>query len=212
MAEIDHIVVGARTLAEGADFIEELLGVRPRPGGAHPGFGTHNMLLGLGRGRYLEVIAPDPDQPHPPNPRLFDLDDPSVQVMLDAGPHLLGWVARTPVLAAVAARLGPRGGPVVAMARGDLSWRMAFPPQRQDMDNLIPALIQWQGEGASSRLPESHCRLLALEGEHPDAEAVVAALGERGLDQVLPVRRSPHARLLARLQRPDGGEVVLSSG
>jgi hypothetical protein len=26
------------------------------------------------------------------------------------------------------------------------------------------------------------------------------------------VRRSPHARLLARLRRPDGAEVTLSSG
>ena len=84
--------------------------------------------------------------------------------------RLIAWVARTPVLDAVVARLGPRAGEVKSMTRGDLSWRMAFPPQRQDMDNLIPALIQWQGEGASSRLPDSHVRLLMLEAEHPDAD------------------------------------------
>ena len=48
MAEIDHIVIGARTLAEGAAFIEEHLGVLPDKGGTHEGVGTHNMLLGLG--------------------------------------------------------------------------------------------------------------------------------------------------------------------
>jgi hypothetical protein len=203
MAEIDHIVLGARTLAEGAAFVEQHLGAKPRPGGAHPGRGTHNMLLGLGRGTYLEIIAPDPDQPEPPHGRLFDLDDPAVKVMLEAEPRLLAWVARTPVLDAMAARLGPRAGEIQAMSRGDLRWRMAFPPQRQDMDNLIPALIEWPGESASVRIPDSHVRLLQLEAEHPDVDAVRAALA---------VRRSPHARLIARLRRQDGQDVTLTSG
>jgi hypothetical protein len=212
MAEIDHIVLGARTLEEGAEFLHQHLGVRPAKGGKHEGHGTHNMLLGLGRGCYIEVIAADPDQPAPPHPRPFDLDDPGVKLMLEAEPRLLAWVARTPVLDAVVARLGPRAGEVQEMRRGELRWRMAFPPQRQDMNNLIPALIQWQGEGASTRIPDSHCRLLALEAEHPEAEAVKAALAERGLEEAMRVRRSPHARLLVRLRRADGAEVTLSSG
>lgn len=212
MAEIDHIVLGARTLAEGAAYVEQHLGVAPRPGGVHAGFGTHNMLLGLGRQCYLEVIAPDPDQPNPPHPRLFDLDDPAVKLMLEAGPCLIGWVARTPVLDAVVSRLGPRAGDVKSMTRGDLSWRMAFPPQRQDMDNLIPALIQWVSDSASTRLPDSHVRLLALEAEHPEADMVRDGLAERGLETVLKLRQSPHARLLARFKRADGTEVALSSG
>ncbi|MFC7538541.1 VOC family protein [Siccirubricoccus deserti] len=153
MAEIDHIVLGARTLEEGAAFVVQHLGVKPKPGGRHEGFGTHNMLLGLGRGCYLEVIAPDPEQPAPAHPRPFDLDDPGLRMALEAEPRLIAWVARTPVLDAVVARLGPRAGEVKSMSRGDLSWRMAFPPQRQDMDNLIPALIQWQG-----RVPPPDCR------------------------------------------------------
>jgi hypothetical protein len=80
------------------------------------------------------------------------------------------------------------------------------------MDNLIPALIQWQGESAAARIPDSKLRLVQLEAEHPDADAVNAALAERGLDEALKVRRSPHARLLARLRRADGTEVTLSSG
>ncbi|MFC7689317.1 VOC family protein [Paeniroseomonas aquatica] len=105
-----------------------------------------------------------------------------------------------------------RGGEVKSMTRGDLSWRMAFPPQRQDMNNLIPALIQWESDSASTRLPDSHVRLLALEAEHPEADAVRDGLAERGLETVLKLRQSPHARLLARLKRADGTEVALSSG
>lgn len=214
MAEIDHIVIGARSLEAGAAYVEAHLGVRPAGGGRHEGVGTHNLLLGLGKDRYLEVIAPDPDQPEPPHPRPFDLDDPGVKLMLEAGPHLLAWVARTPVLDAVVTRLGTHhAGEIRAMKRGKLAWRMAMPPQRQDMSNLIPALIQWDdGKGAAPRLADSGVRLAALEAEHPEVDALRNALAQRGLEEALRLRRSPHARLLARFTLPDGREAVLASG
>ena len=212
MAEIDHIVIGARNLEEGAAYVLQHLGVAPELGGTHAGFGTHNLLLGLGPACYLDVIAPDPAQPDPPHGRLFDLDAPAMMLRLEAGPTLIAWVARTPVLDAVIARLGPRGGEIRPMRRGDLAWRMAFPPAGQAMEGLIPALIQWEGESAARRMPDSGVRLLRLEGEHPDAEAARAGLSERGLEEALAVQRSPHARLLARLRRKDGAEATLSSG
>jgi hypothetical protein len=214
MAEIDHIVIGARTLEEGAAYVEAHLGVRPQAGGKHEGVGTHNMLLGLGTQCYLEVIAPDPDQPEPPHPRPFDLDDPGTRQMLDAGPRLVAWVARTPVLDAVITRLGAHhAGEIRAMKRGKLSWRMALPPQNRDMSNLIPALIQWDdAKGAAPRLHDSHVRLLALEADHPEVDALRNALAQRGLEEAMKLRRSPHARLVARLTRADGTEAVLTSG
>ncbi len=212
MAELDHVVVGARTLEEGAAWVEQHLGVHAQKGGVHEGAGTHNLLVGLGPAAYLEVIAPDPGQPDPKEPRLFDLDDPATHTRLQAGPSLVGWVARVSNMDALVARLGPRGGELREMRRGDLHWRMAVPAPRQDMDNLIPALIEWKGERASRRLKDSQLRLAALEAEHPEAEALAMALSERGLEDVLRPRRGPHPRLLVRLRKPDGGEVTLSSG
>lgn len=214
MAEIDHLVIGALTLEDGARFVEAHLGVRPGAGGRHDGIGTHNMLLGLGRHCYLEVIAPDPDQPDPPHARPFDLDDPGMRNMLEAEPRLIAWVARTPVLDAVAARLGQaQAGEVRPWRRGDLSWRMAMPPGHQDMGNLIPALIQWDdGEGAAPRLRDSRIRLLSLEAEHPEVDGLRKALAARGLEEVVRLRRGPHPRLIARLRKPDGSETVLRSG
>jgi len=212
MAEIDHIVIGARTLEDGARHIEELLGVKPTKGGAHPGVGTHNMLLGMGANCYLEIIAPDPAQPDPPHPRPFDLDDASLRTALEAEPRLIAYVASTPALDAVVARLGPsQAGEIREMSRGNLSWRMAFPPQRQDMDNLIPSLIQWKGDRAAKHLRDSGWRLASLEAEHPDANALRASLADRGLADAVKVRPSPHPRLVVRLRHRDGREVTLTS-
>jgi len=212
MAEIDHIVIGARTLEEGARYVEAQLGVKPSKGGVHPGIGTHNMLLGMGANCYIEVIAPDPAQPDPPHPRPFDLDDASLRTMLEAEPRLIAYVASTPALDAVVARLGAsQAGEIKAMTRGNLAWRMAFPPQRQDMDNLIPPLIQWDGERAAKHIRDSGWRLTALEAEHPEADALRASLTSRGLGDTVKVRQSPHPRLVVHLRHRDGREVTLTS-
>ena len=214
MAEIDHVVIGARTLAEGAAFIVAHLGVPPEPGGKHEGIGTHNLVLGLGPSCYLEVIAPDPDQPAPPHPRPFDLDDLGLHMRLEVGPRLIAWVARTAALDAVVERLGiSQAGTIRAWSRGTLSWRMAMPPQHQGLRNLIPALIQWDDEpgGAAARLVDSGCRLLGLEAEHPDTALVRATLARRGLEDAITLRASPHTRLMARFRLADGRETVLGS-
>lgn len=211
MAQIDHIVLGARSLEEGAAFVQRVLGVACQPGGRHDGAGTHNLLLGLGPDAYLEVIAVDPGQPEPAHSRLFGLDDPATRLMLDAEPRLLSWVARTATLDAVMARLGPRGGEIREMQRGDLHWRMAVPPARGDTAALVPALIEWKGERAGKRLKDSHLRLTALEAEYGDAARLNQALAERGLADVLKVKHGTHPRLIARLAGPGGKDYVLAN-
>jgi hypothetical protein len=55
-AQIDHVMLGINDLERGMDAFEQLTGVRPAYGGKHPG-GTHNALVSLGEGPYLEIIA-----------------------------------------------------------------------------------------------------------------------------------------------------------
>jgi hypothetical protein len=55
-AQIDHILLGIDDLDRGVQAFEESTGVKPVYGGKHPG-GTHNALVSLGDGTYLEIIA-----------------------------------------------------------------------------------------------------------------------------------------------------------
>ncbi|WP_375255113.1 VOC family protein [Yoonia sp.] len=61
MLILDHLAVAGTSLEEGTASVEDRPGVPLQVGGKHRRFGTHNTLLGLADGVYLEVIAKDPD-------------------------------------------------------------------------------------------------------------------------------------------------------
>lgn len=199
MATLDHIVLGAATLAEGAALLERLFGVHCEAGGRHEGAGTHNLLLGLGPDAYLEVIAIDPDQSEPAQPRLFRLDEPNRRAELVKGPQVVGWVARTDRIEAEAARLGAG---LRTMRRGGLAWRMAIPPPEADWDGLLPPLIQWDGPAAVERLTDSGLRLHHMAAGHRQVAALSAALTALGLD--LLVEESSRTFLDITLHAPNG--------
>jgi len=60
VAQVDHILLGIDDLDRGIQQFEQLTGVRPVKGGKHPR-GTHNALVSLGDGTYLEILAVQPD-------------------------------------------------------------------------------------------------------------------------------------------------------
>jgi hypothetical protein len=214
--EVDHLVVAADTLEQGADWCERTLGAVPVAGGQHVGMGTHNRLLAIGSATfpraYLEIIAIDPGAPAPSRPRWFDLDDPVVQSRLRERPRLLHLVARCSGLDARLAALRAAGvDPGVAVAaeraspHGLLRWRIAGRADgRLLFGGALPTLIEWGEVHPSAQLPPGPVALASVAlGGLPPPVAQALALHGVDLDRAAP-------GVGARFTTPRG-EVVINS-
>lgn len=170
MRAIDHLVVGAASLDQGTAWCLEQFGAAPEAGGRHAAMGTHNRLLALGDGAYLEILAVDPAAPAPAHPRWFGFDDPVLAAALASGPRLLHWVARTPALDADRAawlRLGLDPGAPRSFERDagsrTLRWRLTVRDDgRLQADGALPSLIEWSDGHPAEALPDRGVRLQAL--------------------------------------------------
>ena len=200
MLTLDHVAVLGETLEEAAQHVEEVLGLPMLPGGRHPLFATHNRLLSLKPGLYVEAIAIDPSAPPPPGPRWFGLDGFYGPARLDK------WICRVPDLDAALAVL-PMAGRPIALERGDLRWRMAVPEDgRLPFDGLFPALIEWQVAVAPGQSMEGTAlaELDALEILHPEADALAALLAPHLRAPHVCFRTAPEPGLVARIAGPSG--------
>jgi hypothetical protein len=218
-AALDHLVVAAQSLEQGAAWCEVALGVVPGPGGRHALMGTHNRLLALGseaiERAYLEIIAIDPGAPPPGRARWFGLDDPALQARLrDEGPRLVHWVARTDRLDETVASLRALGhdpGRVIEASRetphGTLRWRITVPDDGAlRAQGALPTWIEWHGVHPTSAMPACGLALrsLRLGGVPAAARRELAMPGVEATDD------DGVPALVATLQTPRG-EVRLAS-
>ena len=202
LLKVDHLVYGTPDLNQGIAEIEKLLGVRATPGGQHPGRGTHNALLGLGPTTYLEIIAPDPEQPPPKTPRPFGIDGVKE-------PRLIAWAAKGNELDQLrqeAARKGVQLGEVTSGSRQRpdgvvLSWRYTN-PGTVVADGIVPFFIDWGQSPHPAQTAAGGLSLVGMRAEHPDAERVQNMLRELGVD--LPVKRGSKAQIIAVINGPRG--------
>ena len=224
-ARIDHLVVLADTLDQGAAWCESTLGVAPGPGGEHPLMATHNRLLRIASvdfpRAYFEVIARNPAAPgtHGGRRRWFDMDDPRVQATVrDEGPRLAHWVVQVPDLQAAVAALAALGldaGEQIEASRmtprGLLQWRITVRPDgRRLFDGCLPTLIQWGDVHPGATLPDAGITLRSLALTHPKAEQLRGALAAIGLEGVAVENGPPN--LCATLLGPHGRARLESRG
>ena len=201
--QFDHIAVSGRTLEEAAAHVEAALGVALQKGGEHARFQTHNRLLGLEDGLYLEALAVMPGAPAMDQPRMFGIDK------FDAAPRLTNWICSCDDLDAVLAALPEGFGVATDVTRGDLRWRMAVPEAGfLPFDNCAPAFIQWQGDlHPSAMLAPSGCRLEKLTIRHPQAADLQALLSPHLADARLQFETGEPG-LQAAFQTPHGPKTL----
>jgi len=202
LVRVDHLVYATPDLNRGVEEIEKLLGVRATPGGQHPGRGTRNALIALGPATYLEIIAPDPDQPPPKTPRPFGIDGLKES-------RLVTWAAKGVDLERLrdeAARKGARLGEVMSGSRRRpdgtlLSWRYTD-PQTVLADGLVPFFIDWGQSPHPAHTAARGAWLIALRAEHPEPQRVQRLLRELGLDLLVQPGAAP--ALVAIIDGPRG--------
>lgn len=199
---LDHLVVAARTLKEGRAWLEGRLNVPLQPGGQHADFGTHNALLSLGPGAYLEVIAVNPDAPAPNRPRWFELDTPRMQQRLAQGPQLIHWVAAVAAPLADPEALHPE---VMELSRGDFRWQLTVSESGAlPQGGVVPSLIHWHTLSPAAALPDAGVRLQALRLGTPEPDGLRAFLNAQRFSGTVEIYEAPQPELKARLDTPNG--------
>jgi len=197
-ALLDHLILGCNDLDHGIAFVEAHTGVRAAFGGVHPGAGTRNALLSLGRRRYLEILAPDPAQP-----------DTEKSLKALSGPRLLTWAAHLTDLDALARRLREAGiafeGPTSGSRKRPnglvLQWRTLM--LKDDAAGLLPFFIEWSAASVhpSADSPRG-CTLARLDASTSDPDALARQGSLLGLD--LAVVSGDKPQLRATLIGPKG--------
>lgn len=223
-ARLDHLVVVAATLEQGAAWCEAALGVAPGPVGKHPLMGTHNLLLRIATvdypRAYLEIIAPDPaadPAARRTGSRWFDMDDARLlETVRHNGPRLVHFVANVPDIALAASAWAGHGidrGEALQASRmtpkGLLQWRITVRGDGQRLfDGCLPTLIEWEDAHPAAGMGDSGLALQSLQVTHP-ATLLRGAFDAIGLHGV-GLAQGP-ANLCAMLLTPKG-RVKLESG
>ena len=202
LSRVDHLVYATPDLSRGVEEIERLLDVRATAGGQHPGRGTRNALVALGPTVYLEILAPDPEQPPPKEPRPFGLDGLKES-------RLVAWFVKGSDLERLRGEAVGKGVPLGEVKSGSrrrpdgvqLSWQFTD-PWAPVADGVVPFLVDWGNSPHPARTAAKGATLVSLRAEHPDVQGVRGMLRHLGLD--LPVTRGPSPALIAVIEGPRG--------
>jgi hypothetical protein len=192
---LDHLAIAAETLEDGVAWAEDRLGVSFLAGGKHARYATHNRLLGLADGLYLEVIAADPNASCD-GARWFGLDK------FSGPPRLVNWICEPDDFH----EFMVYGMRKVSMERGDLRWDMGVPEDGSlPLGGGFPTILHWHTDRPPGRsLAPSGCALQTLTIAHPQADVIKNALSSKLMDPRVRFVVAQEIQLSAAFETPRG--------
>lgn len=197
--QLDHLLYVGPDLDELVGGLAHLSGLHATVGGRHPGQGTHNALLGLGKDRYLELMAPDPHQAGvaahetgparggtPPGSTAPGTTRPGTtppgtflgSIAYATTPQVFTWCAKArnvDAFAAAARALGLDvtiyGGSRETPAGATLRWDLMI-VGGHGLGGQVPFFIDWHDSPHPARTMRADLVLTGLRLLHPDPEAL----------------------------------------
>lgn len=207
MLKLDHLTITAPTLIEGIAHLRACLDLDIPFGQRHAYMGTHNHLLQLGNGVYLEVIAVDPEAISPGRPRWFGLDD-SKAVLADwaDGRRFRGWVARTDSIDAVMSGRDNIFGRKVPLPQDDPKFDFSLPDDGSlPLGGAAPSLIDRRGKSrAMNTIADLGAKLVSWSLEHPAPAMISKLYRDIGVDEGPDIIEGDILRYRARIETSDG--------
>ncbi len=204
---LDHIVYSCPSLEQGIDEIGSLLGVNPVYGGKHLSFGTYNALVGLGKRKYLEIIAVDPENKDATLPRWMGVD------LLDQQCRLTRWAIKSPNIKDEAQLLqGFRPGLDQIMegsrVKSDgttLHWQLTRPLTHPLVEPL-PFLIYWEGKIHPADDLKHECSIASVSISCEGDEKVENLI--RKLCSDVEIQNKPTNRIEVEINCPKGRVIL----
>tara|TARA_B100001123_G_scaffold398916_1_gene483397 strand:+ start:6125 stop:6856 length:732 start_codon:yes stop_codon:yes gene_type:complete len=205
--DVDHIIWAVSDLDEGIAYLQKKTSIRSIIGGVHPGRGTRNALISLGKHSYLEIISIDPRQPN--------IKSRFTEIIKNlTEPQVIGWAAKTLDIAAVeksirAANIEMTGPELGSRKKPDgrmLSWKTINVMGHDSI--IVPFIIEWDKKSTHpSQDSPKGASLLTLQLGHPAPKKVNRFFNAMGLSIRAVKERKP--KITAIIDSPKG-QVVLS--
>ncbi len=201
--QIDHIVLTVSDLQNTMNLFQNTYGIQTQHGGQHKEFGTHNALVNLGNGVYLEILAPDPNNEAFAGKRWMGAD-------LSQNPVVSRWALKSSDLEndqSILSKFNKKYGDIIEGSRQKtdgnmLRWKM-IKPLPSPLVDIVPFMVDWTDSDShpTDSLPVA-CQLHSIEFGHPEKEKYQQLFEELNVEHKVEVATDVHIRI--RLQTDKG--------